>query len=782
MSEEARSAPRVRVPIAPAHQISPVLIGVDPAAQTILPGDVLPDYVHRLVDDKVGKAVEAALDGIGSWLVVVAGRSKVGKSRTLLHALGASARSTRLQLVAPVDVGAIRSLPDPAPDGQSSASLSVLWLDDLEPFFCQGLTLQTLRDWQAGGPGRIVAATHGGRDGGLTTGSGATGLSAIASEVLQHAHEISLEATTEDELATLGSTLPPAELAAVLRLGLAAYLISGAALEAKMTSGRHQPGDDECPPGLAILGIAVDWVRCGRMDSVSEQVLRGLLPDYLPSGVSPTDEAFEVGLEWSLRPVAGATALLQGVGSYRANDFAVWLMRDRPDPQPPRESLWLAAIQSASDAQALEVGLRAWGCSRLEDAAAAFELAWLSSNAQVTALAGFHLYLVLGQLGRPMESLAAIDKVVARFGEDPAPALRERVARALLIKGATLGDLDRFEEAAETLDEVVARFGEDPAPALRERVGKALLIKGIRLAGLDRFEEAAETLDELVERFGEDPASLMRDQVAEALGYKAIALGQRAKAIIEDNASVPGWAGVRRVFVGSRRRTDGAAEALAAYDQLVDRFSKDPAPALRKKVARALLNKGATLGQLGRSAEAVAAYDQVVDRFAEDPALAHEAATALAHGGATLMRMESSAEADARYDALVDRFSLSQAPPVRQVVAQALLRKSIALGRLDLETPGRWSKLYVARTTEALALCDRVVDLFGGDPAPGLREWVAHALIVKGDTLLQLDRSDEALKTYQDVIDRFGEDPAPALRNLVALVVKDHLAIRVRKS
>ena len=41
----------------------------------------------------------------------------------------------------------------------------------------------------------------------------------------------------------------------------------------------------------------------------------------------------------------------------------------------------------------------------------------------------------------------AYDEVVARFGEAPEPALRERVAGALVNKGVTLGALDRSEEA-----------------------------------------------------------------------------------------------------------------------------------------------------------------------------------------------------------------------------------------------------------------------------------------------------------------------------------------------
>ena len=35
-----------------------------------------------------------------------------------------------------------------------------------------------------------------------------------------------------------------------------------------------------------------------------------------------------------------------------------------------------------------------------------------------------------GELGRPADALAAFQQVIDRYGEDPAPALRERVERA----------------------------------------------------------------------------------------------------------------------------------------------------------------------------------------------------------------------------------------------------------------------------------------------------------------------------------------------------------------
>ena len=63
-----------------------------------------------------------------------------------------------------------------------------------------------------------------------------------------------------------------------------------------------------------------------------------------------------------------------------------------------------------------------------------------------------------------------------------------------------------------------------------------------------------------------------------------------------------------------------------------------------------------------------------------------------------------------------------------------------------------------------LAAYQRVIDDYGQDPAPALREQVATALGNKGVRLGVLGRSDDELAAYQRVIDDYGQDPAPALR------------------
>jgi hypothetical protein len=108
--ERAELGRRVKVRVAPITEIDPTLIGVDPAATQTVLGGTVPEYVGREIDAELRGAIEAALSGAGSRMLVVVGASKVGKSRTLFEALSACSVAQRLQLVAPAHGDALRSL------------------------------------------------------------------------------------------------------------------------------------------------------------------------------------------------------------------------------------------------------------------------------------------------------------------------------------------------------------------------------------------------------------------------------------------------------------------------------------------------------------------------------------------------------------------------------------------------------------------------------------------------------------------------------------------------
>ena len=128
---------------------------------------------------------------------------------------------------------------------------------------------------------------------------------------------------------------------------------------------------------------------------------------------------------------------------------------------------------------------------------------------------------VLSDLKRPQDALEACDEVVRRFGKSETPALLERVASALVNRGAVLSDLKRPQDALEACDEVVRWFGKSETPALLERVATALGNKGAVLVALNRPQDALEACDEVIRRFGESDSSVFSVEVKGALLWRA---------------------------------------------------------------------------------------------------------------------------------------------------------------------------------------------------------------------------------------------------------------------
>jgi tetratricopeptide (TPR) repeat protein len=593
---------RLRVPIETVSQIDPTNIGVDPAAQTVLAGAELPEYVPRQADDELRAAINDALEREGRWLVILHGPSKVGKSRTLFEALASCAPDA--DLVAPIDGDALRSLLTPGETPSLNASNAVLWLDDLEPFLNDGVKWQTLTEWhERFSPGAIVVATYGGKGSELVAETSKSALGTIAGEMLQHASEIGLAASTSVETDPLRTSLPVGVLDSIHQHGLAAYLVAAPALERKLSTRRQAPGQPECPEGVAVVHAAVDWARCGRTDPITEDTLRELWSEYLPAGAAATDEAFARGLDWALLPVAGTIALLQSVGSFSAYDYIVRFVSQPVDAPAPLDAAWNSAVKGATDAQALAVASSAYANGSYDPAISALTCAIESSIDEVAAIAWFNLGITLGALRRSDDEIAAYDEVVVRFGDASEPALREQVAKALFNKGATLGDLERPEEAIAAYDNVVGRLGDATEPALREQVAKALIYKGITLGGLERPEEAIAAYDNVVSRLGDATETALREQVAKALVNKGVSL----------------------------RDLERSEEAIAAYDDVAARFGDATDPALLEQVATALIYKGVTLGGLERPEDEIAAYDEVIARLddATEAALREQVAKAL---------------------------------------------------------------------------------------------------------------------------------------------------------
>ncbi|HSR93336.1 MAG TPA: tetratricopeptide repeat protein [Solirubrobacterales bacterium] len=389
---------RVRTAVAPLQEVRAVEIGVDRAAQDILPGGETPDYLPREADQRVQDALESALDGSGPWLVVVHGPAKVGKSRTLYEALRkVCERGMDLILVTPADGDSVRSLLVPDGSLRETDGRLVVWLDDLETFVAEGVNLDTLREWHRK-TGAIFAATYGGKGSERLRDSGTATLTVLTDTLLSNGTEIGLGPTNAVELARLDTPLSEADRRAIEYHGLAAAMVAARALERKIGTRRHAPSESESPEGAAIVSAAIDWARCGRTNPIPRSVLRGLWSGYLQGGTA-TDDAFERGLVWALRPVAGSISLLTSANGYNAYDYIVRLASERPEASPPREEAWQAALDTTEVGQIFNVGVEAYFLGREDHALTGMRIASRASDKEMAGTANANLGLLLTDRG-----------------------------------------------------------------------------------------------------------------------------------------------------------------------------------------------------------------------------------------------------------------------------------------------------------------------------------------------------------------------------------------------
>ena len=100
--------------------------------------------------------------------------------------------------------------------------------------------------------------------------------------------------------------------------------------------------------------------------------------------------------------------------------------------------------------------------------------------------------------------------------------------------------------------------------------------------------------------------------------------------------------------------------------------------------AKALVNKGLALDELGRGEEALPSFDQVVTRFGDAPEVAFRevVAQALYSTALTLSGLGRDEEAFVASDQVVVHFGDAPEPALREQVAQALSERDLALHQL----------------------------------------------------------------------------------------------------
>ncbi|KUI35558.1 hypothetical protein AU194_30040 [Mycobacterium sp. GA-2829] len=404
---------------------------------------------------------------------------------------------------------------------------------------------------------------------------------------------VRLEPTTADELQPLKKQLNGHEFAAATAHGLAAHLTAAPLFIEKLRARTH-PGDAQpCDEGGAVIQAVMDWMRCGRGDAIERDVLRLLWAYYLPQRTAPTDECFEAGLEWALRPVIGTASLLRVVSDthYEIQQDVCSLALSGHDAElpPPREAAWIAALDALPDTERISVANAAMGYENWDTAGRAIEGA--VEPADMVA----KVWLTLGQRrlndGQPEQARIAFQQALAAAAHETHQSM-QRIAAAAAFGRATsllVTGSEHVGEATRDLQQVYDAYHGSDDPFTKTAGLTALLLQAQTISGLGanhiaaptrplvpinpsprEESSAAQAVDLLTKLLAElrttsrSPA-LQRRVHATALWYRAI-LAQVVKAPLIGRPALR------------------SAAPVADLRRIIDAFSSDSDPAIRTLV------------------------------------------------------------------------------------------------------------------------------------------------------------------------------------------------------
>jgi tetratricopeptide (TPR) repeat protein len=553
-------------------------------------------YIERTRDKDLDDTLAKVTTG-GPRLVLIVGNSAAGKSRSGAEALRRNEILRQWRLVVPLQKGGFTRLTDEA----LALERSVLWLDDIDKHLGAGLDLELLQNLLGAEPSLFAVATiRSSQLEGLKSDLAVPACDFLTDPAV--VTRVELPSGLDDaEFGAAESVVPSVLLDALHEgVGLGEWLVGGPALMERLRNG------SELQQAFAYTVIA--WSRAGMIEPLAPDDGAALWEESLPVALRnryqrrTLDERRAVMddvIEWTTARVVDTdlseqALVLQRQSGFLAHDYVADQVKLDPHHPEVPDSVWEMALAHMRGTSASDwSGERLWAIGTAAFNEGAFDYS-LSSMRALSDLgdvrAALNVGIILGQLERPTEEIAAYDDVAARYGNDDTATVRELAATALFNKGVQLGQLDLGAEAIGAYDDVAARYGDDDTAAVRALVARTLLNKGVQLGQLDRGAEEIGAYDDMAARYGDDDTAAVRALVAMALFNKGVRLGQ----------------------------LDRGAEEIGAYDDVAARYGDDDTADIRALVAMALFYKGVTLGQLNRGAEAIAAYDDVAACYGHD--------------------------------------------------------------------------------------------------------------------------------------------------------------------
>ena len=242
----------------------------------------------------------------------------------------------------------------------------------------------------------------------------------------------------------------------------------------------------------------------------------------------------------------------------------------------------------------------------------------------------------LAPYSEELKALRPRPRLVPNSDEQSATQLLQKLRTALRIelspdeqldvqvvaKLRELIDEDRLNEILAICDTMVHRYGQSKNPVVVQAVTDGLLLKGCVFTVLSRPMDALDACTQAVE--------LAKKERRVPPALESLALMGKAIALVTLNQ---------------------LHDALAAFNQVIERFAKSKTPPVLSSVAMAFALRGSVLNRLKRPHEALAACDQATEHIGQSdiPGIVQPIAVALKNRGIAFKTLNRPDDALATY-------------------------------------------------------------------------------------------------------------------------------------
>ena len=409
-----------------------------------------------------------------------------------------------------------------------------------------------------------------------------------------------------------------------------------------------------------------------------------------------------------------------------------------------------------------------------------------SSTAEIAARARMDVRTVSTMLGRLVERGAVI---VEGSGRKRLYAAAERLysiyykLRRERDEAAVVENLIRFmvvfyneEERAEMFPKLIQEAAE--SPVLREGIERALhhlmqTQKEINTT-LQKIHKALKEINIALEEKAFERVIEIADQALASLSANSSESSNAGSSELSKSDEAFLWLSKVLAYLG----LGDFKTAIAACDEMLDRFGDSDESEIQSWIAAALIYKGDVRRELGDCEGAIATFNEVVERFGNinTPKIQERVAVALVFKGIVRKILGDFGAAIAAYKEVVERFSDNSAPELQRWIARALAVMGIA-------------QTQIGHADEALHTCEaleRRLGVLDGEEETELRwramyVWV-RALLLKGNLQATMDAFSSAYAAFTPENERMMHEMLGLVPDLVAAGASAHELVEILTS